>query len=93
MKPAQVGRAERREPSMAEGDDDQAAERQQSRAHDDRAAPEPADPRHDVHEVGRDVDAGHERGTDRPGEWQVRDDAPDDDPARNEEEDRPDEDH
>ena len=73
---------ERREPSMAEGDDDQHPSSQQCRAHDDRAAPESADARHDVHEVGRDVDAGHERGTDRAGEWQVRHHAPDDDPAR-----------
>ena len=36
------------------------------------AAPEAADPGDDVHEVGRDVDAGDDRGADRTRERQVR---------------------
>ena len=67
-------------------------DREQDRADDDRLAPEPADPGDDVDEVGRDVGAGHDRRADRARVRQVRDDPPDDDPARDEEEDRPDED-
>ncbi len=57
------------------------------------ARPNPTDPRDEVHEMGRDVHAGHDRRADGARRREVRGDAPDDHPAGNDEQDRPDEDH
>ena len=92
-KPARVGRGERRQPSMAEPGEQRRERRARRTALTmiDRA-PEPADARDDVHEVGRDVDAGDDRRADRARERQVAARPAGRRPSRDEEQDRPDED-
>ena len=56
------------------------------------ARPKPPDPRDDVHEMGRGVHADHDGRADGAWHRQVRHDPSDHDPARDHEEDRPDQD-
>ena len=90
---ARPGRScQRGEPATPDEREPDAGERQEHGRHDDRSASEAADPGDDVHQVGRDVDAGDDRGPDRTRDRQARHDPADDDPARDEEQDRPDQD-